>query len=153
MPYFSICAIKAYMLKILFFSLVFLMPLSAETSGTITGAILEPDGKTPIQGADVYLIQIERGTISQIDGRFTIEDLPFTELSLKVSMIGFKDVNKLFELDKPNYDLGKILMVRDTLIADQIIVDSHLELQPKTSTSSIYITGEEYQKNLKSSLA
>ncbi len=153
MPYFAICAIKAYMLKILFFSLVFLMPLRAETSGTITGAILEPDGKTPIQGADVYLIQIERGTISQIDGRFTIEDLPFTELSLKVSMIGFKDVNKLFELDKPNYDLGKILMVRDTLIADQIIVDSHLELQPKTSASSIYITGEEYQKNLKSSLA
>ena len=68
-------------------------------------------------------------------------------------MIGFKDVNKLFELDKPNYDLGKILMVRDTLIADQIIVDSHLELQPKDYASAMYIAGEKYHKNLKSSLA
>ena len=153
MPYFAICALKAYLLKILFFSLVFLIPLRAEISGSITGTILESDGKTPIQGANIYLSQIEKGTASKVDGRFTIEDLPFAELSLKISMIGFKDVNKTFLLDRTDYDLGDIFMKRDTLLADQIIVDSHLDLEPKSVASSSYIAGEEYQKNLKSSLA
>ena len=61
-------------------------------------------------------------------------------------MIGFKDVNKTFLLDRTDYDLGDIFMKRDTLLADQIIVDSHLDLEPKSVASSSYIAGEEYKK-------
>ena len=149
----TLYALKKHILRMFIYSLFILMPLRAEASGTITGVILEPDGRTPIQGANIYLSQIEKGTASKADGRFIIEDLPFTKISLKISMIGFKDVDKLFELDKSNYDLGEILMKRDTLIADQIIVDSHLELQPANHHSTIYISGKEYHKNLKASLA
>jgi len=153
MLYLTIYALKVHTLRIFIYSLIFLIPLRAEISGSISGVIIEPDEGTPIQGADIYLPQLGKGTVSQIDGRFTLKDLPLTELSLKVSMIGFKDVNKLFKLNRPNYDLGKILMIRDTLKVDQIIVDSHLELQPKDFASAMYIAGEKYHKNLKSSLA
>ncbi len=146
-------ALEAITFRVLFYSFILLIPIRAEMSGSITGIILQPDGKTPIQGADIYLSRFETGTVSQANGRFRLDNLPYTELSLKISIIGFKDVNKLFELDRPNYDLGKILMIRDTLKVDQIIVDSHLELQPKDYTSAMYIAGEEYHKNLKSSLA
>ena len=68
-------------------------------------------------------------------------------------MIGFKDLSITFELDQGNNDIGKVLMNRDTIKIDQIIVDAHHELQPKSFSSNIYITGSQYHNNLKSSLA
>ena len=153
MLYIFIYTLKTYTFKVLFYSFIFLIPLRAEISGSITGVVLQSDGKTPIQGANIYLTRFEIGTVSEANGRFTLDNLPYTELSLKISMIGFKDVNKLFEFDRPNYDLGEILMNRDTIKIDQIVIDAHHELQPKDYNSAMYIAGEEYQKNLKSSLA
>ena len=68
-------------------------------------------------------------------------------------MIGFKDVNRSFDLDRDSYDIGRISMLRDTIKINEINVDAHSELQPKSSLSNIYITGNKYHSNLNASLA
>ena len=68
-------------------------------------------------------------------------------------MIGFRDVTRLLKLDEDINDIGKVFMVTDTIKFEEIVVDAHHELQPKSFSSNIYITGGQYHSNLKSSLA
>ena len=68
-------------------------------------------------------------------------------------MIGFRDVTKSLKLDEDINDIGKVFMVTDTIKIEEIVVDAHYELQPKSFSSNIYITGGQYHSNLKSSLA
>jgi iron complex outermembrane receptor protein len=68
-------------------------------------------------------------------------------------MIGFRDVTKSLKLDEDINDIGKVFMVTDTIKIGEILVDAHHELQPKSFSSNIYITGGRYHSNLKSSLA
>ena len=68
-------------------------------------------------------------------------------------MIGFRDVTKSLKLDEDINDIGKVFMVTDTIKIEEIVVDAHHELQPKSFSSNIYITGGQYHSNLKSSLA
>ncbi len=120
---------------------------------TISGIVINENDQTPIHGANIYIEKLGVGTSSQVDGRFVLEHLPYDKVSLTISMIGFKDVNSSFELDSDIYDLGTVLMARDTITIKEIIVDAHHELQPKSYSSNVYVTGSQYHSNLKSSLA
>ena len=68
-------------------------------------------------------------------------------------MIGFKDVTRLLKLDEDMNDLGRVFMVMDTIKIEEILVDAHHELQPKSFASNIDFTGNKYHENLKASLA
>lgn len=88
-----------------------------------------------------------------MNGHFVLNDLPYGNVNLTISMIGFEDMDTSFELDSDFYDMGKIMMKMDTIKIEQIIVDAHHELQPLSFKSNIYLAGIQYHRNLKSSLA
>jgi len=120
---------------------------------SLTGIILSKNNLTPIHGANIYIEQLGVGTASQVDGSFIIDNLPYDKVSLTISMIGFKDVDTSLDLERDANDIGEILMIRDTIKIDEVNVDAHSELEPKSFSSNIYITGSQYHSNLKSSLA
>tara|TARA_B110000438_G_scaffold301464_1_gene356412 strand:+ start:1104 stop:3296 length:2193 start_codon:yes stop_codon:yes gene_type:complete len=119
----------------------------------ITGLLLNVKDQTPIHGANIYSEKLGIGVVSQVDGRFSINNLSQGKISFTISMIGFKDVKKSLFLDQDSYDIGKVLMLRDTIKIEEIVVDAHYELQPENFSSNIYIVGNQYHGNLKSSLA
>ena len=121
--------------------------------GNITGIVLTAEDQTPIHGANIYSETLGIGTVSQVDGSFTLNKLPKDTVSLTFSMIGFKDVKTIVVINELIYDLGNIIMFKDTLKLDQINVEAHHELQPKDFISSIVVSGNKYHTNLKSSLA
>ena len=86
----------------------------------ITGLIISDEDQVPIHGANIYLKKLGVGTVSQVDGRFVLENLPHGETLFTISMIGFKDINKSLVLDKNNYDLGKVSMSKDTIKIERI---------------------------------
>ena len=121
--------------------------------GNITGIVVTAEDQTPIHGANIYSETLGIGTVSQVDGSFTLNKLPKDTVSLTFSMIGFKDVKTIVVINELIYDLGNIIMFKDTLKLDQINVEAHHELQPKDFISSIVVSGNKYHTNLKSSLA
>lgn len=127
-------------------------PLSAQKA-SIKGQIVNGEDQTPIHGADVYLGKLSLGATSQVDGHFTLNDIPFGEVTIRVSMIGFKDLDRSFILEKGIHDLGKISMLRDTLKIDEVVVDAHQNLQPSEFASNIAVSGEKFHQNLQSTLA
>ena len=57
---------------------------------SVAGLIINDQDQTPIHGANIYLEELAIGTISQVDGRFIINDLSHGEISLTISMISLR---------------------------------------------------------------
>lgn len=119
----------------------------------ISGIVLDDNKKTPLHGANIYIEEFELGSSSKVDGSFKIDKLPIGQFSIRISMMGYKDINKLLVLEKKHNDIGHIFMLRDTLKIDGIVVDAHEKLKPENFISNINIAGSKYHVNLKSSLA
>ena len=114
--------------------------------GYITGVIVSED-QTPIHGANIFSETLDIGTISQVDGRFTLSKVSQNKLSLTISMIGFKEVKNTIIMDGLSYDLGKVIMVKDTIKLNQIDVEAHHELRPHNFASNVEFYGKEYHEN------
>ena len=118
---------KAY--RVIFF--LFLVGTLLSNQSTITGIVVDNENQTPIHGADVYLEKLGIGTTSQVNGQFTIDQIPYGEVYIKISMIGFKAVKRSISIEKRTYDLGMVSMAKDTIAIKEVIVDAHHELKPQ----------------------
>ena len=107
------------------------MGLLLAQDGTITGIVLTAENQTPIHGANIFSETLGIGTVSQVDGSFTLNKVSQDKLTLTISMIGFKEVENIIIMDEISYDLGKVIMIKDTIKLDQIDVEAHHEIQPK----------------------
>ena len=130
-----------------------LVGILLSNQSTISGIVVDNKDQTPIHGADIYLEKLGIGTTSQVNGQFIIGQLPHGEVSVKISMIGFKDVKRSISIEKSRYNLGIVSMVKDTIAIKEVIVDAHHELKPKELLSSISVSGSKLHESLKSTLA
>jgi iron complex outermembrane receptor protein len=137
-------------LKKSLFILLFGFLLSQE--GSVTGIIMD-ENKKIIEGADVYFQDLSLGSNSDSEGKFLIRNLPLGENSLTISMIGYEKVEKNIVLYDENLQIGELYLKRDTLSIKEIIVDSHNKMEPISFASNIDFIGDEYHKNLKTTLA
>ena len=71
--------------------------------GNITGIVLTAEDQTPIHGANIYSETLGIGTVSQVDGSFTLNKVPKDTVSLTFSMIGFKDVKTIVVINELIY--------------------------------------------------
>ena len=131
----------------------FLMGILWSQNSSVTGLIINDNDQKPIQGADVYIKKLSVGTTSGVDGKFYIDNLPFGELSFSISIIGFEKINRTLVLNRNTHDMGTISLTRDTLVIKEIVVDAHTKFESMSFASNIDFIGDEYHKNLKTTLA
>lgn len=87
----------------------------AQQTITITGTVLSADNDEPVIGASVLIIGTVKGTITDIDGNFTLNDVS-SNAQLKISFVGMvtqtvKAAPKL-----------KVILKSDTQIMDEVVV-------------------------------
>ncbi|MBX9929894.1 MAG: TonB-dependent receptor [Gemmatimonadaceae bacterium] len=63
--------------------------LSAQTTGTITGRVLDADNNQPVEGAQVSITGTAFGRVSDADGKFTLVNIPAGALTISVRRIGY----------------------------------------------------------------
>ena len=63
----------------------------AQESNIITGIVLFEEDNEPVVGASIKVKGTTMGTIADIDGRFTLKDIPQNAQTLIVSYVGMKD--------------------------------------------------------------
>ena len=120
---------------------------------SITGTIIDKETKTPIHGVTVFSEKIGSGTSSRVDGSFILNNLSENELTIEISMIGYKKTNRVVALKSINNDIGKIYLDIDTLKFQELNVNAHSQVKPTSFSSNIDVVGEKYHKVLKSTLA
>lgn len=58
--------------------------------GAITGRILDKTTKEPVVGATVKVIGLDLGAVADLDGKFTIQNIPVGTYQVKISAVGYE---------------------------------------------------------------
>ncbi len=59
-------------------------------TGTVAGRIFDAETGDPLPGANVLLVELQRGAASDTEGRFLITDVPAGTYTLRVSFVGYR---------------------------------------------------------------
>ena len=109
------------LLKLLFVTLfVFLgVAKSMAQSGNIQGTISDENG-IYVSGANIFIAALNKGTVSDFDGRFTLVDVPEGNYNVQITYIGYADIDQevtvtdgetasiIVELTPTNYQLDEV---------------------------------------------
>ncbi|WP_103070708.1 TonB-dependent receptor [Aquimarina sediminis] len=82
------------MKKITFVFIVVLGYIASAQTGTIKGFVIDKQSETPLPGATIELLNVEQaiGVITDMDGYFTLENVPLGRQMIRVSFIGFESI-------------------------------------------------------------
>ena len=130
-----------FRLKLLFFlCLTFSLSLHAQERKNITGTVTDPKGETII-GASVTVAGTTQGTITNIDGRFslTVDD----GAALTVSSLGYETLR--VSVDGKS-DL-QITLKEDTKMLDEVVVVGYGVVRKKDLTGSTVSVGSAVVKD------
>lgn len=61
-------------------------------TGTVSGVITDAETEETIIGATVYIPDLDRGATSNVDGEYTLENLPVGTHTLRISFIGYQTI-------------------------------------------------------------
>ena len=134
-------------IKVNFKSLVLLAFLSALSSftfaqRTITGLITDADSKEPLVGAAVVVTGTTRGTLTDVDGKYTLENLGADVTSLTVSFTGY--ANSTVSIGSSN---SINVALKGGSFLEEVVVTGYATLKQKEVTSSIStVKAEDFNK-------
>ena len=90
--------------------------MKAQTS-TVTGVVTSDEDGQPVVGASVLVVGTSQGTVTDIDGKFSISNVPASAKTLRVSFIGM--VPKEVAIRKGNM---RITLQSDAELLDEVVV-------------------------------
>ena len=120
---------------------------------TVTGTVKSFKSDKPLQSANVVIENTDLGTFTDEDGRFTVKDIQSSEVSVKISMIGFVDTTLSVRTNEKTYELGEIFLKTDILQLSNIDVHAHDDLAQANLLSDVLLSGKEMQEKMYGSIA
>lgn len=114
------------MLVRLFFSIFLFLSLPAFSQKTIKGRVVDDKTKAPIAGSSVFISNTSRGTVSDKDGHFELNDVPTGKYDLVISSIGYETNVFSFSTDELPLQLRIELQVRVREL-DNVTVEPSIE--------------------------
>ncbi len=105
-------------------SFLFLLTLSNQLvaqTGTITGRITDAGNGEPLIGANVIIKGTSMGAASDIDGHYTILNVPVGPVTIKATYIGFEDQTQAVTLT-----LGETLVINIGLEREAIQMQTYV---------------------------
>lgn len=110
------------MLKVLIFLILFVIPcVSKAQDASVHGTVSGEDGNELV-GANIQIVDSDRGTISREEGRFTLNNLEQGTYKIQFSFIGFSPVTKELEIVSGDQEIELHVELRQELSMPQITV-------------------------------
>src|SRR5680860_1112479 len=123
--------------------LLFLTTATIFAQGTITGTVVGSEMNAPLPGANVMVVGTTMGTITDFDGKFSLN---VTSISgtIEISFIGFEKQSLQFNVaNGTTKNLGSIVLKADANYLDEIIVTSFsLAIDRKTPVACLLYTSD-----------
>jgi len=116
--------------------------LATAQNSKVTGVVISEEDGQPVVGASVLVKGTTNGTITDIDGKFSLSNVPSSAKTLVVSYVGMKTQDVAI---KPSL---KIILQSDSQNLDEIVVVGYGTQKKKDLTSSIAKVGGEDIGNL-----
>jgi outer membrane cobalamin receptor len=123
---------KKTLLQFLFMVLFVTLSLGSFAKGTITGVILDKDTDEPLTGATIRLLDSTIGTISNMDGSFSLK-LDAGSHQISFSFVGYQTKTISVKVtDEKVTSLGNILLESDAIGINEVSVFASVAIQRKT---------------------
>ncbi len=118
-------------------------------TGTLRGRILDAANSEPLVGTTVYITELERGDVADIDGFFEITGIPEGDYTARITSVGYETKMRQFTI-VANEELNlELTMARDRLLLDEIVVTGYSIRQRSLPTGSLTrLEGAEFQEAL-----
>ncbi|MBQ7180846.1 MAG: TonB-dependent receptor [Bacteroidaceae bacterium] len=128
--------------KILFlFACLFMTASVAFAQRQITGTVVDSETNEPIPGATVKVQGTTMGTLTNVDGKFTLSNVPTSSKTIVVSCAGMKTA------EVPIRGTMNVILVPDTKAMDEVMVVAFGTAKKSAYTGSAKVVGsEELQK-------
>ena len=138
--------------KIMCACCAFCMAAQAQNA-SVSGRVQSSETKEPLQSVNIVIPNLELGSTTDINGQFTINDIPLDNIELEISILGYRDTTIFIQIDNRLVNLGNIFLDPEALHFEEINVEVHSELDPTSSLSNVSISGKKMQENMKGSIA
>ncbi len=123
-------------MKTLYIFMALLMQVTAYTNNIIKGTIVDAETQEPLVGATVLIAELERGTITNLNGIFTFENLPGSEFTLEIKTIGYE--TKILKLVASSLTEDLIIALKpSTMYIDEVVVSAAYTMSKETSPIAI----------------
>ena len=122
-------------------------------NASVSGRVQSSETKEPLQSVNIVIPNLELGSTTDINGQFTINDIPLDNIELEISILGYRDTTIFIQIDNSLVNLGNIFLDPEVLHFEEINVEIHSDLDPTSSLSSISMSGKEMQENMQGSIA
>ncbi len=113
--------------------------MATAQTATITGKVYSEADSEPVFGASVFVVGTSVGASTDIDGNFTIENVPATATTLRVSYVGMTTQEVQILRDKPM----KIMLVEDGVSLDEVMVVAYGTAKKSAFTGSATVVKSE----------
>ena len=100
----------------------------SDKDGTLTGVVIDKNLQQPLPYVSVVIKNLDgeiiTGGITDDNGVFKVEDIPFGKVKVSITYIGYKTYNSEIDLTKKNkkVNLGRIELEEDVEALDEVVV-------------------------------
>ena len=87
-------------MKLLYLNFLILSSIAFAQTGSIRGKVLDSTNDSPLIGANVVLKNTTKGSATDVEGKFEINNLDPGQYTLMVSYIGYKNYEESVKVDQ-----------------------------------------------------
>lgn len=128
------------MLRKLLCTLVFIglfVPFAMAQSGTITGKVTDAETGETTPGANVLLVESERGTATGANGEYTIENVEPGTYTLRVTFVGYNTYEAQVEVEAGETVTHNVELETSAIGLDEVVVTGTGTVERGNLTQSI----------------
>lgn len=124
---------KFHIMKKLFslFILISTLAVNAQNTGSVKGTITDTSG-LPLAGATVYIKSLDKGSVTDFDGNFTIENVSEGTHSVSISYIGYKAVTQSVSVTAGGVTQLNATLNESSSVLDEVILTANKQPQKIT---------------------
>lgn len=129
---------------------VFAVNEAAESSGDLTGIVVDVEDGEPISYAYIHAEQINRTTTTDRDGRFELKNLPAGSTTIHIHRIGYSSHRRIIEI-KPDERTEITFQLTPTVLSGQtveVVADADQTIGGNLEHASLKIVGERLRRDL-----
>jgi hypothetical protein len=93
----------------------FITCFSMAQEGNMQGVIIDHNG-IPISGATIFILEANKGTVSDMDGRFTLVNIPAGHFQVQVRYLGYSDQEEQIQITDSETLFLTVMLVPQSIL-------------------------------------
>ena len=109
-------------MKLVLKALLFISCVTVTAQNNISGTVTDIH-KNPLMGVEIYTTEFHKGTVTDINGNYSLKNLPNGKVKISFSFIGFETQTKTLEFNSKNKNLD-IYLLESVFTIDEVIIST-----------------------------